>query len=235
MHFNHLGYLPLSPFFFSVLVIVFLALVVMIQVHALSFVYARLGISAPAALLLLLATLIGSYVNIPIAELPAQRVLVDQPAVSYFGVPYMIPEVVDWPGTIIAVNVGGALVPGLLSLYLLARHQLWLSGAIATALVTFIVHMMAQPVPGVGIAVPTFVPALAAAIVALILARRSAAAVAYISGSLGCLLGADILNLNRIQELGAPVASIGGAGTFDGVFLTGVIAVLLAGLPRWWT
>jgi hypothetical protein len=32
------------------------------------------------------------------------------------------------------------------------------------------------------------------------------------------------------QGLGAPVASIGGAGTFDGIFLTAILAVLIAGL-----
>jgi uncharacterized membrane protein len=36
------------------------------------------------------------------------------------------------------------------------------------------------------------------------------------------------MNLDKIQGLGAPIASIGGAGTFDGIFLTGIIAVLLA-------
>ncbi len=49
-------------------------------------------------------------------------------------------------------------------------------------------------------------------------------------GSLGVLIGADLLNLGKLQGLGAPVASIGGAGTFDGIFVTGLIAVLLAGL-----
>jgi uncharacterized membrane protein len=49
-----------------------------------------------------------------------------------------------------------------------------------------------------------------------------------VSGTLGTLLGADILNLKRIFNLGAPIISIGGAGTFDGVFLAGVIGVLLA-------
>ncbi|MGD0979199.1 MAG: DUF1614 domain-containing protein [Candidatus Bathyarchaeia archaeon] len=52
--------------------------------------------------------------------------------------------------------------------------------------------------------------------------------IAYVSGVLGTLIGADLSNLNRIPKLGAPVASIGGAGTFDGIFLTGIIAVLLA-------
>jgi len=58
--------------------------------------------------------------------------------------------------------------------------------------------------------------------------------VAYVSGVLGTLIGADIANLDKIRGLGAPVASIGGAGTFDGIFLTGILAVLLASLyhPR---
>ncbi len=232
MHFNQLHYLPLSPQYFSFLVIVFLILIALIQIQALRFVYTRLGISAPAALLLLFASLVGSYINIPIAELPAQRVIINEPVVSFFGVPYVIPGAVDWPGTIIAVNVGGALVPGLLSLYLLARNNLWIPGLIATAFVTIVCHLLARPVEGVGIAIPTVIPALAAATAAILIARQNAAAVAYVSGSLGCLIGADLLNLGHLQGLGAPVASIGGAGTFDGVFLTGVIAVLIAGLPR---
>jgi uncharacterized membrane protein len=51
--------------------------------------------------------------------------------------------------------------------------------------------------------------------------------VAYVSGVLGTLIGADLSNLGVIPKLGAPIASIGGAGTFDGVFLSGIIAVLL--------
>ncbi|MGA9991623.1 MAG: DUF1614 domain-containing protein, partial [Thiobacillaceae bacterium] len=71
---------------------------------------------------------------------------------------------------------------------------------------------------------------LATAIVALALSRRHAAPLAYICGSLGTLIGADLLNLGKIQGLGAPIASIGGAGTFDGIFLTGLLAVLYASL-----
>ena len=52
--------------------------------------------------------------------------------------------------------------------------------------------------------------------------------IAYASGTLGTILGADLLNLHRIRELGAPLVSIGGAGTFDGVFLSGLIAAFLA-------
>jgi uncharacterized membrane protein len=95
-------------------------------------------------------------------------------------------------------------------------------------LVTVACYLLAQPVPGIGIALPFLVPPIIAAMAALLVARANVAAVAYVSGTLGTLIGADLLNLGRIQGLGAPVVSIGGAGTFDGIFLTGVVAVLLA-------
>jgi uncharacterized membrane protein len=87
---------------------------------------------------------------------------------------------------------------------------------------------VATPVPELGIAVPVFAPAVTTAIVSLILSREYAPPLAYICGSLGTLIGADLLNLGKVGGLGAPVASIGGAGTFDGIFLTGILAVLLA-------
>src|SRR5258707_7071270 len=143
---------------------------------------------------------------------------------------YVIPVTAEWPGTLIAVNVGGAVIPVVVSLYLLITHRLWIRGAVAVACVAALCHLLADPVPGLGIAMPIFVPPIAAAIVALMLSRLEAAPLAYIGGSLGALVGADLLNLDKVQGLGAPVASIGGAGTFDGVFLTGIVAVLLASL-----
>jgi uncharacterized membrane protein len=106
---------------------------------------------------------------------------------------------------------------------------LYIRGLIAVAIVTGVVHLMAYPVPGIGIGVPIFIPPLFTAAVALIISREFAPPLAYIAGSLGTLIGADLLNLGKIQGLGAPVASIGGAGTFDGIFVTGIVSVLLAG------
>jgi uncharacterized membrane protein len=133
---------------------------------------------------------------------------------------------------VIAVNIGGAVIPGLMSLYLLIKNRLWGAGFLATACVTAICHWLARPIAGVGIALPVFVPVLTTAVVALLLSRRQAAPLAYISGSLGTLIGADLLNLGSLQGSGAPIASIGGAGTFDGIFLTGILAVLIASLSR---
>jgi uncharacterized membrane protein len=187
-----------------------------------------LGLDPRVATLVLFGSLLGSYVNLPLVRLPEERVVSQE--VEILGVPFLAPVEVDWRGTILAINVGGAVIPILLSFYLLMRYDLWGSGALATAIVAFVVHRLATPVPGLGISVPTIAPPLLAAGVALVLSRRFAAPLAYIGGSLGVLIGADLLNLGLLRSLGAPVASIGGAGTFDGIFLTGVIAVLLASL-----
>jgi uncharacterized membrane protein len=229
VHVSHIQYLPIAPLLFLLLVGALALLLIFIQLRILQYAYTRLGISSHTALLLLFASLIGSYVNIPIAQLPGQDVLVGR-EVGYFGMRYVMPLMVDWPGTVIAVNVGGAVIPTFLSIHLLTKNQIWGAGLLAIACITWICHRLAMPVPGVGIAVPIWAPPLSAAIVALIISRNMAAPLAYCGGSLGTLIGADLLNLDKIQGLGAPVASIGGAGTFDSIFLTGIIAVLIASL-----
>ena len=226
---SQLHYLPLSPLFFSILAGVLLGLFFLIEVGALRYAYMRLGLGSGAALALLLGSLIGSYFNIPIAELPDQQMISGR-EISYFGMHYIVPTVVDWPGTIIAVNVGGGMIPALMSLYLLVKNRLWVLGLAATACVGVVCHALADPVPGLGIALPILVPILTTAVIALLLSYRQAAPLAYISGSLGTLIGADLLNLDKVQGLGAPIASIGGAGTFDGIFLIGILAVLIASI-----
>jgi len=222
-------YLPLSIPFFTLLVGVLAVLWILLELGTLSYAYMRIGLGPRGAVLVLLGSLIGSYYNIPVAELPARQVVSGQ-VIDFFGVQYMVPVVSAWPGTVIAVNVGGAVIPVAVSLYLCVRRRFWVRAGIAVACVAALSHWLAQPVPGLGIAVPVFVPALVTAVVALLLSRWDAPALAYIAGSCGTLIGADLLNLGRLQGLGAPVASIGGAGTFDGIFLTGVLAVVIAGL-----
>jgi len=227
MHQNQLHYLPLTPPYFALLVGIFVVVIVLVQLGVLRYAYLRLGLSPGAAMLLLVASLVGSYFNIPIYDLPAQQVVSGR-EIIFFGMRYVVPVVTQWPNTVIAVNVGGAVIPTVMSAYLLLKYRLLVQGALATAAVALVCHLLANPVRGLGIAEPVFVPALAAAVVALLLSRQYAAPLAYIGGSLGTLLGADVLNLGKIQGLGAPVASIGGAGTFDGIFLIGILAVLIA-------
>jgi uncharacterized membrane protein len=226
---SQVHYLPLTPGLFSVLVIIFVVLIILIQLRILRYAYMRLGIGPGAALLVLFGSLIGSYFNIPITILPGHPVRTGE-IVDFFGMRYIVPVVTAYPGTVLAVNIGGAVIPTLMSTYLVLRYQLWLKAAIAVAVIAIVIHAMATPVHGVGIAVPVFVPVVVTAILAFLLSREYAAPLAYIGGSMGTLIGADLLNLDKITGLGAPIASIGGAGTFDGIFLTGILAVLLAGI-----
>ena len=229
MHISPLHYLPVTLPFFSALAGVLAVLWVLLEIGALGYAITRLGLNPRSALLVLLVSLIGSYVNVPVVELPRQQVASGH-LVEYFGVEYVVPVVVSWPGTIIAVNVGGAVIPVVVSILLLVRYKLWLQGILAVICVAAVSHLLAHPIYGLGIAVPIFVPALATAVTAILLSRRHAPPLAYIGGSCGTLVGADLLNLGKLPGLGAPVASIGGAGTFDGIFLTGIVAVLIASL-----
>jgi uncharacterized membrane protein len=228
MHVSQTHYLPLTPVLFGVLVLAVAALLILIQLNALRYAYMRLGLSSRGAFLLLVGSLVGSYFNIPVAVIPGQNV--SGQIVHFFGMDYVVPHVAQWSGTVIAVNVGGAVIPVLMSAYLVMRTGVWLGAALATAIVAVVIHALANPVPGLGIAVPVFAPALITAITAFLISRANAPQIAYIAGSIGTLIGADLTNLDKIQGLGAPVASIGGAGTFDGIFLTGILAVLLASI-----
>ncbi|MGA8317671.1 MAG: DUF1614 domain-containing protein [Bradyrhizobium sp.] len=226
---SQVHYLPLTPALFSILVLLFVGLIILIQLRILRYAYMKLGVGPGTALLLLFGSLIGSYFNIPVTILPGEMVKSGE-VVDFFGMQYVVPAVQQWPGTVLAVNVGGAVIPTLMSSYLMLRYQLWGKATIAVVVIAFIIHSMATPVHGLGIAVPVFAPVVATAILAFILSREYAAPLAYIGGSMGTLIGADLTNLDKITGLGAPVASIGGAGTFDGIFLAGILAVLLAGI-----
>ncbi|HTX24844.1 MAG TPA: DUF1614 domain-containing protein [Steroidobacteraceae bacterium] len=229
MHPSDLQYFPVAWPVLLVLLVLFGAAVSVVIAGIVRFASASMGIRAGTMLTLLLLALLGSHTNIPIAYLP-QRVVSGVTTIDFFGIPYVVPLVRRWPATVVAVNVGGCVIPTLLSLYLLVRNQLYGLSLVGVAIVTLVCHLLARPVPGLGIAEPVFIPPVITAIVAVLLSRRYAAPLAYISGSLGTLIGADLLNLHRIQGLGAPVASIGGAGTFDGIFVTGLLAVVYAGV-----
>ncbi len=220
------------PPFFGILVLLFGVLIVILQVGILGYAYEKMGISRLAAYSILFFSLVGASINIPVAEVPGESKIVMQQVDLGWGRTGQIPRVVQWPSTFIAINVGGALIPALLSLYFVVRHRIYLVGLLGVTVVSVVVHLLAEPVPQMGISVPILIPPIISAAVAMLLSREHAAPLAYVSGCLGTLIGADLLNLHELGRLGASVASIGGAGTFDGVFLTGILAVLLAVVPR---
>jgi len=221
---------PLASPFLIVLVAVLVALVALLQFGVLTFAFERLGLDRTAVSVVLLATFLGSAVNLPLFQLRSRQVLVQSRVVRFLGVRYVVPGVWVPQRTVVAVNVGGALVPVAVSFYLFVHNGLGLVALLAIAVVTAVVYLSARTVAGVGVVVPGLLPPVVAAAAALLLAGGAAPPVAYVAGVLGTLIGADLLNLHRMGRMGAPVVSIGGAGTFDGVLLSGVIAVLIASL-----
>ncbi len=217
-----------SPFS---LILLFLAaglIFTMVQIGALTIAFGKLGLSRESALLLLASSLLGSLINLRLFRIQAQAASPDDapPALR----PLLSAAMKRFDGhTTIALNVGGALIPISFSFYLLQHHPLPLSDVmLAVFIVALVCYRFSRPIPGLGIGMPIFIAPLAAALTALFINTEMSAPLAYICGTLGVLIGADLMRTNDIRKMGVPVASIGGAGTFDGIFLTGLIAVLLA-------
>lgn len=190
--------------------------------------FERAGIPRAAAGLVVIASLGGSLVNIPLRvrdleARPAQRLRVGH------LVFYRPPE---YERQVIAVNAGGALIPLGVSGWLLVQQPAVWQTVLAVVIVAAVTHRSAKVVPGRGILLPALLAPAVAALSALVLAwggpGGEATAIAYTAGSVGTLIGADLLNLHRADEMGPGVMSIGGAGVFDGVFLSGVVAALLS-------
>jgi uncharacterized membrane protein len=215
------------PLLLLLFLFILAAVVAMVELRVLAYAYQKLGLGHRYVFALMLASLLGGHINIPLYAVPVGELAPPQ-LVWKFGRAFLVPESIQASTTVVAINVGGALIPILLSGYLVFRTRMYWPMLFGTAAVAAVANRLAEVVPGAGIAVPMLVPPLAAAGVALILAGRRAPAVAYVAGSTGALIGADLLNLPHIAALKAPLVSIGGAGTFDGVFLTGIIAGLIA-------
>ena len=203
-------------------------MMMLIQLELLSFAFVKLGLLPDTGLVILLASLFGSAINIPLMcvkhdvsspkkELPPNWDLLKAPTLSHSQ------------DTLIAINLGGCLIPVSVSIYLFSSHSLNLvSTLLGITIVSVISYVFSRPVQGLGIAMPILVAPISAALVGTLINPEHSAPLAYISGTLGVLIGADLLRLKDISQLGTPFASIGGAGTFDGIFITGIVAALLA-------
>ncbi len=222
---------PLTlPFFIFLFTLPFLFFSFMFAIVS---VGRALGFSALQILLILYASLIGSIINIPIKEFEHPVKVIRE--YSFFGIRYRIP-VIHSQRTVLAVNVGGAVIPVIVALYLLISSllphiQIFL---LAFFIVTAASYAFAKVIKGVGIIIPAFLPPLFASIASLIAVLQSPQdfsimpKIAFTSGVFGVLFGADILNMRKVIRMGAPIVSIGGAGVFDGIFLTGFMSAMLA-------
>jgi uncharacterized membrane protein len=212
-----LGVVLLLPFFLA---------------NALLAALGKLGLGPATSLLTALGIFAGGAVNIPVARVEHEQPVAYQPS-RLLGLHRLLARPVQRRTyTVIAVNVGGCLVPTLLAGYQAARLAMQAPSVlpvagIAVAINVAVCYVVARPVEGTGITMPAFIPAGAAALCGLLLAPAWAPPVAFMAGVLGPLIGADFFHLDDISTVGSGMASIGGAGTFDGIVLSGLVATLL--------
>lgn len=212
---------------FLLLVFSLLLALMFIYLGVFSVAFEKLGLSLHSTILLLVCTLLGSGINLPLFSIAAEqpsaeaRMLLRQ---FYWG------RLPPFSGrTVVAVNVGGAVIPVCFSAYLMYVNYLPpLQVLFAIGVVAAVSLAASRPIAGLGIGMPVFVAPIVAALTATLTVPEQSAPTAYICGTLGVLIGADLLRMKDIRKIGTPIASIGGAGTFDGIFLTGIVAVLLA-------
>ncbi|MGK7370871.1 MAG: DUF1614 domain-containing protein [Candidatus Halalkalibacterium sp. M3_1C_030] len=221
------GCLALFLFFLLLILIPFFLAEVMLSALA------KLGLNAQQSVMAAIGIFLGSMVNIPITRFENES-RVQSTSSNMFGLERQpFPNMRRSDSTLIAVNLGGCVVPLMIAFYQIVRlselgaHYMLGCGVVVVANI-IMCRFTARPVENMGIAIPALIPALAAALLALLFVPDQAPAVAFTAGVLGPLIGADLFHLDAIKSMGTPIASIGGAGTFDGIVLSGILATLLA-------
>jgi len=210
-----------APFLFIILLILAIPLFLAFGFfHILRLGFENLGFPPELVLLTLVLMLLGSFINIPLGR----RKLIEVTESHFFGL-FRRQRLLAQG---LSLNVGGALIPLAIAGFLLFRVPLE-ETLIATLLMIAVSWKLSRVIPGRGIAVPILIPPLFAALFAFLLAPQEPALVAFVSGTLGVLIGADLLRLPQVMKGEVAIMSIGGAGVFDGIFLVGIVAALLAG------
>lgn len=197
---------------FSIGIIVLIIVSIIIYLGLAHRALDRMRLSDREALIVIAAIILGSFINIPLPFLPFTT----------------------------SINVGGALVPFVLAVYLLVKagsNKEWiraLVGAVATAVIVYIVGSLInrgatmEPAGRYAVLDAIYLYPLAGGVVAYIFGRSRRSA--FVAATLGVLM-VDIFHYAWLLRQGAPanyVVSIGGAGAFDTIVLAGIIAVLLA-------
>ena len=219
-------YLPVSLLLFLLLLLLLPFIWIVVALDIVEIAVAKLGFSPNVAFLLFAAVLVGSTINIPLYKVESITPMIpdfrDMWLRHFLGIPlHKIRRT-----TIVALNVGGGLIPILLAIYELTRSNP-VAIFLVTLIVTIVSYYSAQIVPGIGIQMNALIAPLTAVISAVLIAEPFASSVAFAGGILGTLIGADLLHLREIERMGAGVISIGGAGVFDGIAMCGLFALLL--------
>lgn len=218
--------LPTSP-----LMYIMLLAVTPILLFILTFLVIA-GVEIFIAYLMTVVSLVLSCVNVCIVEIIKFK---DYGVVKFPFFPHSLLS----DRLVISINVGGAIIPLVISTYLILKYLLSLEKIIAflvlLVLTTYITYINSHVVPTLGVTVRGMTPLIAVvsfSILAYTLLNINIVALSYSVGTLSALIGADILNMSKIVRSMRGLVSIGGAGVFDGIYLTGLLALLITCLLR---
>jgi len=200
------------------------------------FAFERLGLSPGLAAAVVLGIVIGSVINLPVYALRKDEL---QPQSSFGPLSMTLERTYRrvQSSTVIAVNVGGCVIPVMVATLQLVRLMRAGEGPVWTALMVsglsiVVCWKVARPMEGIGILIPGYIPPLVSVLGTWLLLPAGTpdqrAATAFLAGVTGPLIGADLLHLRDMTRTPVAVVSIGGAGTFDGIVLSGVLAALWA-------
>ena len=227
---------PLSVFVIIILIALVIILIPLLILGIIGAAFTRLGFSWIAALAVVLLMLLGSFVTIPVYRIRRDIIRVPRDESSVFDVCVPCAPGQVWDTTI-SLNLGGAVIPLCVSLYmvyqaiLITGTSLFFTVCAGITMVAIITFVSTRLVPCAGIQVPLLIPGLTALLAGLLLAGGTgltAAVTAFVGGVTGVLLGGNIANLYRIKDLEVPEISIGGAGTFGSVFICCMLPALIA-------
>jgi len=239
---------PAHPGVMGALFLVLLAPILLgfVLPGALAAALGPLGIPAalPAVLALLVLSPFLGFLNVVVKRREVRAQIMEMNYVSFFGIPVPVARP-RWTTveSLIAINVGGALVPISIAILMTIAEalnprapELLAMTAVTTVVVAAVTYRSSKIVRGVGIVVPAFIPPVLSLFTALLFTwplglQALAPAISYIGAVYGTLIGADVVNLlTRGDEIAAWLVSIGGAGTFDGIFVSGIMSMILSAL-----
>lgn len=198
-----------------------------------------IGINEKLSYLLALEISVLSFilspVNLVIKEVKKEALIPTYDVIYVFGIPFYVPKISrDYLTTLIAINIGGALIPLLLSVTLAFLIKKFIFKIIIdVVLLIFVSKAFSKVIQGVGVVMHPLIPPIFAVLFSYILfidQPQLVPVAAYISSVVGTLVGADLLNLNKIIEASPQLVSIGGMGTFDGIFLSGLFSIVFGEL-----
>lgn len=227
---------PLSVIAIIVLIGLLILLIPLLILGIIGAAFTRLGFSWISALAVVLMMIMGSYVNIPLYHIRRDtiRVLRNDAPVNGACMPWTPLQVWETP---VSLNLGGAVIPVGLSVYMgyraipLSDISLTVSTCAGIFIVAGITFFLTRLVNGVGFQVPLLIPGLSALLFGIVIfgsAGLTGAVTAFISGTLGTLIGGNIAHLFQVKNFEIPGISIGGSGTFGAVLVCCILPALIA-------